>query len=306
MWRFVLSLFVVLLLCQDVSARQDQTNTADKANASTPVPEQQESAGKAPEPHKKQTTVENEDGIGNQGSLMVERISELAKKTNFTLTVSIIATGIAFASWLAGRDAVKVTKEIGQKQTRAYLSLYDAKFIIDEYGWPKLHVNVKNTGNSPAKSIGIKDVAYVIDLGIWTDEEGVPKETRKSFSDAVTPDYNFIVPDIMSGETVFSTNVSIINEYDLSIIRSANAFYDSGKIGIVSVEVVCNLEYKDVFGEIMTVPCRFFATPDNRKIDKVPLDFLSSESASKIKELSQAYKDNGYHKRIVAAGLRPS
>ena len=71
------------------------------------------------------------------------------------------------------------------------------------------------------------------------------------------------------------------------------------------MEIVCNLEYTDVFDENYTIPCRFFAIPEDRGITNVALDVLAGESASKVKELSQAYKDNTFNKRIVAARLRP-
>ena len=64
----------------------------------------------------------------------------------------------------AADDAVGVTREIGEAQTRAYLSLEEVKALVDERDGINFAVTIRNLGNTPAR-----DVHVVV--GVWVNRE---------------------------------------------------------------------------------------------------------------------------------------
>lgn len=52
-------------------------------------------------------------------------------------------------------DAVTTTKEVGQAQVRAYVTINGVSALIDEQNRPKVEVCIRNNGASPAKSVKV-------------------------------------------------------------------------------------------------------------------------------------------------------
>ena len=316
--KYILALILSLYcLGQPIAYAQSKTEPTKEAAQST-APEKSNvpavSASERPEQkseNKNPNTVPSLDGPNENVSFDNSAVSIAKEANDWAMYQTIIsglgfilicfATWFAWGAWQAGRKGVEVTETIGKKQTKAYLSMSDASFVIDKFKWPILKVNIKNTGNSPANNVGIRDLAYKIDIAVWKDDFEITTET---FSDAVSEDYRLILPDIMSGETFPCENASIIPGYNFEIINSAMAFQKSSKKRTASVEIVCNLEYTDVFEQSYTIPCRFFAVSEDGRINGVSLDVLSAGSKSKVKKLYEAYKNNTFQKRVEAAGLR--
>ena len=59
-------------------------------------------------------------------------------------------------------DAVTATKEVGQAQVRAYVTINSVSAFIDGQNRPKVEVSIKNNGASPAKNI---KVIVMCDIG---------------------------------------------------------------------------------------------------------------------------------------------
>jgi len=121
MKRFlVILIFAISLLSYGIGHSQIKTDASDNPDTSSFVTEPQDVANKSPEQHENDSAVENE-GIGEgNSSPIIERVNQLADRTDFTLLVSAIATIAAILSWLSSRAAVKITKEMSFVQARAY------------------------------------------------------------------------------------------------------------------------------------------------------------------------------------------
>jgi len=70
----------------------------------------------------------------------------------FTLKYTKDTLGEAKAATTAAQDTVTVTREIGEAQTRAYISVFQAGLRI-ETDVPEVVFRIRNTGNSPAKTV---------------------------------------------------------------------------------------------------------------------------------------------------------
>ena len=174
MKRFLVLCFTLIsVLSHGVGHSQTKANTGDNPNASPPVAQSQNAANDTPERKHNQLHVENDDVLGDKGTPVVTRLSELAKKTNFTLAVSIVATLIAFASWRANKEAVKVTREIGEKQSCAYIKMKDVR-VGHNHSHAICEITIENVGNSPcvegAIKAKIKSENTLVPTSIETDE----------------------------------------------------------------------------------------------------------------------------------------
>lgn len=287
MKRLVGFIFIALLLCNGISAGQTKTDSGNDSNATPPVAEQQDSADKAPNPVQKQTNVENQDAVGDQSSPVIKRISELAKKTNFTLAVSIIATGIAFASWLAGRDSVAVTRDIGQKQTRAYLNAHRVE-IDTQFGvW--VSIFLKNSGNSPARNIKIEAICCRATYNVIGN--GKILET-KWFTDSIERRH---FPDIESGMT---------KKVSANFIYGHNAICEimdepAQSLSMFTTEFV--MTYTDVFDQTYTVPVSLMSTSFEYPSETdIVLDQVAiTPTIDGLWEQAKNYKDNKAGKAVM-------
>jgi hypothetical protein len=141
--------FAELVLGQNVSARQGQTNPSEEPNPPTEsVLKKQHSADEEPEPNQENPENSNENAIGDQGAALVKRVSKLANKTNFALFFSFLATLFAGLSWRTGKDAVDVTREIGEKQSCAYIKMNNVR-VGHNFSHAICEIIIENVGNSP-------------------------------------------------------------------------------------------------------------------------------------------------------------
>jgi len=160
MKRFLGFFFIAIsLLSYGVSHSQTKTDTSGEPNTMPSSSEQQNRAVRTPQQHQEQTTVEDRVTVGGKDSPVKNSSNELAKKDFVAIAISIFATGIAFVSWLASRDAIRVTKDIGSAQLRAYLTIRAIEGTLGgaSYSSKKVvTVSVFNTGQTPARILSVK------------------------------------------------------------------------------------------------------------------------------------------------------
>ena len=74
---------------------------------------------------------------------------------------AFIAAGLLWSTFLATRKMATDTREIGEAQVRAYLTIEDAKFtpeVSQEHVVWHISVKIRNTGQSPARGITAKAI----------------------------------------------------------------------------------------------------------------------------------------------------
>jgi hypothetical protein len=71
----------------------------------------------------------------------------------------------------SAQTAVKITREIGRLQTRAYLGIESATAIVEKFKFPKIRIIIKNTGMTPARNVHIE--AKVLPFSIMHETEFV-------------------------------------------------------------------------------------------------------------------------------------
>jgi hypothetical protein len=81
---------------------------------------------------------------------------------NSTLRATNAAVTEAKNTAQAAQDTIEVTEKIGKSQTRAYLFVEKAEFVIVDYEVGIIKVMVSNAGNSPAKRITVSG-EFIID-----------------------------------------------------------------------------------------------------------------------------------------------
>lgn len=188
MKRFFSVIFVlVLLLCQDVNACQTKTDTSEQLNPPAPVAEQQNTADKSPQPHQKQTSVENENIIRDQSATMIERVSKLAKKTNWALFISFVATIFAGLAWLANREAIKVTRNASRAELQPYIEVRKIKRFSTgtsrgstsepwtHFNFTFVNLYIENTGVTPLYDVNVSGILVIDDKSTEVEISNVPK-----------------------------------------------------------------------------------------------------------------------------------
>ncbi len=78
--------------------------------------------------------------------------------------VSLFAVVLAYRSLRLTRDAVKINRELGQIQVRAFVTVGDIS--VEKFGVglrPKIHLKIKNTGQSPANRFQFVTTYRVVD-----------------------------------------------------------------------------------------------------------------------------------------------
>jgi len=124
MKRFLSAIFVILLLCQNISTSQAQTNEGSESNPPAPiVSEEKNTTDKNPEPHQEQTSVEKEDAIGEQDIPVVERVRKLTQRANWALIISAGASVFAGLTWLSGIRGLKASNIVSKIESRAYVEI---------------------------------------------------------------------------------------------------------------------------------------------------------------------------------------
>lgn len=157
----------------------------------------------------------------------------------------------AKAATNAAQDAVAVTRDLGQRQVRAYVSILGANVFDCGIGkQPKIVITIKNTGQSPAKNLKIRSV-----FAHGTDASLRPKLKLDSRAPPVALELGAGLELNHGGEIT-----SIMTEPWLRKIAS-------GKEQFLAAGFIT---YKTVFGETRRVTFRFHSGSgdirDNRVI----------------------------------------
>jgi len=165
MKRFYIALFVILLLFHNVGTSQTKADASGKSDPPAPVAEEQNATDKSLKLHQEQTSIEDEAVVGDQSSSLVERVKQLATKTNWALFLSALATLFTGLSWLVSRNAVSVEKNAMKADLQPYISFpqtFDFDVKTPERGNTSFELvaytdaaQIDNTGKTPASSITI-------------------------------------------------------------------------------------------------------------------------------------------------------
>lgn len=197
---------------------------------------------------------------------------------------------IALDAAIAAQDSVEVTREIGKKQVKAYVSIRNAVFLIDKSGLPSIQMTFKNTGSSPAMDIEIQHASYRVHTGYSDEEKGV--HVRQTFSGSASGDEHAGVPildDLMAGEEKLVDDLRILHGNVLMSLQTVFDFMEVLKKDGASaqVECYCTLKYTDVFNDIYTLPLAFGTYSQDvstRRFDLTPRKRISAEAVKKLWE----------------------
>ena len=183
MKRFVFACYLIFSgLLAPISQAQDKAATSQETSALTTPISKDIKPGNTDD-----GTPKNKEGNENANTIVPaqapsldERLAEIARKANewtkiqtyingVGLFLLFLTTGFALGAWLAARNGMKVTRDIGQKQTKAYLSVKSADLWVPfsgngEKGWFSnndvfkftLQAIFENTGNTPAHNVSYK------------------------------------------------------------------------------------------------------------------------------------------------------
>lgn len=184
MKRFLSYIFVILILCNPISHAQDKAEPSQSPSETSAAKKSDiPTVGTDTEPNQKpaesdKNTVSSLD-VTNEDVPVDNRTIEVAEEANgwamwqtiingIGLFLLLLTTVFARGAWLAARNGVKVTRDIGQKQTKAYLSVKSAVLWVPvtngEKGWFSkndvfkftLKTIFENTGNTPAHNVSYK------------------------------------------------------------------------------------------------------------------------------------------------------
>lgn len=190
---------------------------------------------------------EIDDLIAQQGmNVATQAMNAATQKMAFYARWSTIfvAIGTALLFWTlwvtraanrAAYDAVTATREIGEIQTRAYLSITSGtiEYRIDE--WPIATLTVRNSGNSPA---------YDVQLIFVAKGPGGDAGADISFSDC-----------IHRSQPVWA--IAVDSEIEIQIIPAREKTLDWGHnpspnaaVGSPNGEFECILIYRTIFGRL--------------------------------------------------------
>jgi hypothetical protein len=180
---FFTAIFVILLLCHDVSAGQTKTDASDNANTPPAVAvEQEKSADKSPKPHQEQSDVEDSNIVGDQGPPLVERVKQLATKTNWALFLSALATVFTGLSWVVSRNGVRVTEKATKAEFQPYISTIeeiDVEVVEPNRGTTSYElvaytnsIKIENIGKTPATDVGVTVTAKFYQQGRHLEKVG--------------------------------------------------------------------------------------------------------------------------------------
>ena len=107
------------------------------------------------------------------------------------VVASIFGLGLIWAAYQATQDTNRITRDLGRKQLRAYLTIDLKAFSIGEYGVPNFDIRVRNLGATPASSVVLKVRVLYRDVSPM-HKEGSEKDIQQS---------GFGIHDIGSGRT---------------------------------------------------------------------------------------------------------
>lgn len=102
-----------------------------------------------------------------------------ARWSAYAAVVQFIVSGIGLVALIytlrqtdsslrVARRANLIARQIGEAQTRAYLSITDAVLTFDEWGVADLNLTIRNTGQSPARDVSWRfELALALLKGDW-------------------------------------------------------------------------------------------------------------------------------------------
>lgn len=239
MKRFVLAILVILLLCHNVGASQDKSDATNSANPPPTVSvEQKIHADESPKPHQENASVKIETAIGDQNPPIIEGFGKLVKPAYIALFFSFIATVIAFFSLRSSNEAVDVTREIGEKQSCAYMAVESVRFGFSE-SHAICQIVLENVGNSPCVSGKITTQVKSEDTMIVPWEDGATQ--REFFSEEKSKSFG-----IVQTNSKISEHVTWFGGH----YKSPDKWFDlcCSDIGTDS-RVLVTVEWVDVFGK---------------------------------------------------------
>ena len=180
MKRFLCLIFVALLLCQNVDARQAQTDTSDTTHPpSSFAVEGKNSADESPKPHQEQPDKKDSEVLGNQSTPLIQRVKQRATKPNLALLFSFLATGFAGLSWKVSKNAVTETKRASKAEFQPYIAFPEsiritmgAMTVGDGFKIRCIahDIILKNTGKTSANNVTMSSRAILDygDMGVFT------------------------------------------------------------------------------------------------------------------------------------------
>lgn len=138
----------------------------------------------------------------------------------------------------AAKDTIKVTRNIGKAQTRAYLDIAKAEIIRDGRNLPQIYIRFVNTGVTPARNI----VASYEIYPFTAEKQSKITETDKRLYD------------------LGSQSDHVITDYiKIPMTLTGIDWHKSEDI----ITIVGSIKYKDVFREPHLVKFSFFSTAKN-------------------------------------------
>jgi len=183
---------------------------------------------------------EKDDLVAQQG---MDRAAQAMQQYSYVQTwligsgtaLLIVTLLLTLQANLAAREAVKVTREIGEKQLRAYLFL-DNELPIDPFRIaagepPHGMVNIKNFGQTPAYDIVCQRGAFD---GPWPipDNFEFPADDTTEWAGGAT-----LAPGVSTSFPIFKEGPVVSQAAFNEIMSGGTAFYIWGRI-----------KYRDAFG----------------------------------------------------------
>lgn len=159
-----------------------------------------------------------------------------------TISYNIKATNAAIRSADLAEKSIAVTRDIGERQVRAYLDVTRMRvFGVEDSGNAKACFFIKNSGATPAKNVRIKSRL------IWL-ESANDKLPRKAKSK------NFSQRTVASGET-FRTTLINPGKIDLDALRAISQ-------GSIFLVLIVSITYEDVFRKTRRSIARGYAAKE--------------------------------------------
>ena len=252
MYRFLFTFFFIILFLGQAEA-YDQQNANPPNASTTAVAEQDEGPtqeGDSESDKAKGQTNEQSAPlvkVNGQEIPVISSADKISKNANvisiiqaifgfLTLVLAGLATRFAHGAWTAGKEAVRVTREVAGHQSRAYISLSDEPILIYNFTGPDpenehmigggaILYKWKNFSSTPA---------YEITSGtgfIAVEGEAVP-----NFSDfSLDENEIFILPP----ERTILCN---------PIIKIPMVEFQGWKKNEINIYLLLTIRYKDVFG----------------------------------------------------------
>ena len=150
--------------------------------------------------------------------------------------LSIVGVFLVWITFVATREGNKITERIGEAQTRCYLRVTNVRVKIWKGSVPEIYCTIKNSGNSPARSLKIvHEIEYII-LSKDTDTLGLDT----GLSDMRGPEDTY---EITAGDEFEVPKFPIADNFSDPVLRAFES-----KDYSLCIKVVVSLTWQDVFG----------------------------------------------------------